>query len=110
VRDATLSRPRLLDPVSDTLRVRLSSWYTQETCTLCIRRFVIFHGKWHPRRLTARYLADFLSFLFTNKHAAAAAQNQALVAILFLYRRVVETGSTGWMRWYAGCGGAMFLA
>lgn len=55
-----------------------------------IKRFILFHGKRHPRELGAREVEAFLSDLAVNGHVAAATQNQALSALLFLYREVLE--------------------
>ena len=54
------------------------------------RRFVQFHGRRSPRELGAADVTGFLSTLATRDGVAAATQNQALAAILFLYRRVLE--------------------
>ncbi|MGB9670465.1 MAG: phage integrase N-terminal SAM-like domain-containing protein [Halothiobacillaceae bacterium] len=55
-----------------------------------IRRFILFHGKRHPRELGAREVEAFLSDLAVNGRVAASTQNQALSALLFLYREVLE--------------------
>ena len=54
-----------------------------------IRRFILFHGKRHPRDLSATEVEAFLTHLAVEGNVAAATQNQALSALLFLYREVL---------------------
>lgn len=54
-----------------------------------IRRFVHYHGTRHPRELGASEVATFLSMLAQERHVSASTQNQALSALLFLYREVL---------------------
>src|SRR5207302_1992882 len=55
-----------------------------------IRRFIFFHGKRHPAEMSAGEISRFLSSLATERHLSASTQNQALSAILFLYRHVLN--------------------
>ena len=55
-----------------------------------IRRFILFHDKRHPREMGAREVEAFLTHLAVDGNVAAATQNQALSALLFLYREVLE--------------------
>ncbi len=55
-----------------------------------IRRFIIFHGKRHPRGMGKAEVEAFLTHLAVQRGVAASTQNQALAAILFLYREVLE--------------------
>lgn len=55
-----------------------------------IRRYILFHGKRHPREMGASEITAFLSHLAVADHVAASTQNQARSAILFLYRRVLH--------------------
>lgn len=55
-----------------------------------IRRFIVFHGKKHPETMGAHEVTAFLSWLATERHVSASTQNQALSALLFLYRRVLQ--------------------
>jgi integron integrase len=54
-----------------------------------VRRYVVFHGKRHPRELGADHLTAFLSSLANDRDVAPATQNQALAALLFLYKEVL---------------------
>ena len=51
-----------------------------------IRRYIVFHGKRHPAQMGAPEVTNFLSSLAVDGHVAASTQNQALSALLFLYR------------------------
>ena len=82
--------PRLLDQVRDLTRVRHYSIRTEQAYLQWIRRFVLFHGKRHPRDLGGPEVTAFLSDLAVRKNVAASTQNQALNAILFLYREVLH--------------------
>jgi len=80
---------RLLERVGDVCRLRHLSPRTEEAYRHWIRRFILFHGKRHPSELSPDHVAAFLSALATGANVAAATQNQALQAILFLYRDVL---------------------
>ena len=82
--------PRLLDQVREALRTRHYSPRTEEAYVHWIRRFVLFHDKRHPRDMGAAEVSRFLSWLAVEGKVAAATQNQALAAVLFLYRHVLE--------------------
>ncbi|HVS31786.1 MAG TPA: integron integrase [Thermoanaerobaculia bacterium] len=82
--------PKLLDRVRAAVRARHYSPRTEETYVLWIRRFILFHGKRHPSAMGAVEVNAFLSSLATEKHVAAATQNQALSALIFLYRVVLD--------------------
>jgi integron integrase len=83
-------RPRLLDQVRDAIRRRHYSYRTEETYIHWIKRFIYFHGKRHPREMAAVEVTAFLNHLAKEREVAAATQNQALAALLFLYKEVLE--------------------
>jgi integron integrase len=83
------SEPRLLDQVRRRIRVRHYSIRTERTYVHWIKRFVVFHGTRHPREMGGEEVTAFLSALATERNVAAATQNQALSAILFLYKEVL---------------------
>ena len=85
----TPSPPRLLDQVRERLRTKHYSILTENQYVFWIRRFILFHGKRHPREMGAPEVEAFLSDLAVNGQVAAAMQNQALSALLFLYREVL---------------------
>ncbi len=82
--------PKLLDQVRARIRVKHYSIRTENQYVLWIKRFILFHGKRHPRELGAAAVEAFLSDLAVNGRVAAATQSQALSALLFLYREVLE--------------------
>ncbi|MBZ0248137.1 MAG: integron integrase [Burkholderiales bacterium] len=81
--------PRLLEEVRRVIRARHYSRRTEEAYVQWIRRFVLFHGRRHPREMGAAEVTAFLSSLANEGHVAASTQNQALAAVLFLYRAVL---------------------
>ncbi len=82
--------PKLLDQVRARIRVKHYSIRTEDQYVHWIRRFIFFHDKRHPRDLGAAAVEAFLSDLAVNGRVAASTQNQALSALLFLYREVLE--------------------
>jgi hypothetical protein len=79
-------RPRkLLDQVRDAIRVKHYSYSTEKTYVYWIRRFILFHNKRHPQEMGTEEVAQFLTHLAVNDQIAAATQNQAMNAIIFLY-------------------------
>ncbi|MGQ0652727.1 MAG: integron integrase [Betaproteobacteria bacterium] len=84
-----MAQPRLLDQVRERLRVKHYSLRTEEAYLHWIRRFIFFHGKRHPRELGGPQVEAFLSHLASVGQVAASTQNQALSAVLFLYREVL---------------------
>jgi integron integrase len=83
------SKPRLLDQVRQTVRARHYSRRTEKAYVFWIKRYVVFHGKRHPLELGAPEVTAFLTALAVREGVAASTQNQALSALLFLYRDVL---------------------
>ena len=81
--------PRLLDRLRDAIRARNYSPRTAEAYVFWVRRFVVFHGKRHPDTMGLAEVKSFLSYLAITRRVAASTQNQALGALLFLYRHVL---------------------
>jgi integron integrase len=82
--------PRLLDRVRDAVRARHYSRRTEKAYVAWIRRYILFHGKRHPSEMGAPELTRYLSVLAVEGNVAASTQNQALSALLFLYREVLK--------------------
>ncbi|MCI0694371.1 phage integrase N-terminal SAM-like domain-containing protein [candidate division KSB1 bacterium] len=82
--------PKLLDQVSEVLRTKHYSIRTEKAYIDWIYRFIMFHGKRHPREMGAPEISQFLTHLAVEKHVAPSTQNQALSAILFLYKEVLK--------------------
>lgn len=83
--------PRLLDVVRERLRVKHYSIRTEKTYVTWIKRYIHFHGKRHPKEMGKAQIEAFLTALAVKRNVSAATQNQALSALLFLYREVLET-------------------
>ena len=85
------TRPRkLLDQFRDHIRLKHYSYRTEQTYVYWIRRYILFHNKRHPSEMGATELEAFLTHLATVNNVAASTQNQALNAIVFLYRHVLK--------------------
>jgi integron integrase len=82
--------PRLIQRVREAIRVRHYSLRTERAYVYWIRRFVLFNGRRHPVEMGGAEVTAFLTHLATKENVAAATQAQALAAILFLYRCVLE--------------------
>jgi len=89
------SRPKLLEQVRDAIRMRHYSRRTEATYVHWIRRFIVFHHKKHPSTMGVPEITAFLSWLATGQRVSSSTQNQALSALLFLYRHVlrIEVGA-----------------
>ncbi len=86
----TSEKPRLLEAVRQAMRVRHYSYRTEQTYVDWVRRFIHFHGARHPKDMGAGEINTFLSHLAVAGHVSASTQNQALAALLFLYRDVLK--------------------
>ncbi|OFW02845.1 MAG: hypothetical protein A3I61_12030 [Acidobacteria bacterium RIFCSPLOWO2_02_FULL_68_18] len=82
-------QPKLLDRVRDAVRTRHYSRRTEEAYVHWIRRYIFFHGKTHPSQMGVAEISRFLTFLAVGQHVSASTQNQALSALLFLYKHVL---------------------
>ena len=83
-------RPRLLDAVRARVRRLGLARRTEEVYVGWIRRFILANGRRHPREMGGREVEAFLTSLAISDNVAASTQNQALAALLFLYREVLE--------------------
>jgi len=83
-------KPRPLDQVREAVRARHYSRRTEKAYIHWIKRYIFFHGKRHPAELGASEVTAFLTSLAVHDKVAASTQNQALSALLFLYREVLS--------------------
>ena len=83
-------KPKLLDQVRLAIRTRHYSYMTEKAYVGWIKRFIFFHNKRHPAEMGEAKIAQFLSSLATESHVSASTQNQALNALLFLYREILK--------------------
>ncbi len=84
------SQPKLLDLVRERIRVKHYSLRTEEAYLGWIKRFILFSGKRHPKDMGAAEVEAFLTHLAVVGKVSASTQTQALSALLFLYREVLE--------------------
>jgi len=81
---------KLLDQYSEFLRNRHYSLRTEKTYIAWVRQYILFHNKRHPREMGVAEINDFITYLVNQKSVSASTQNQAISAILFLYRNVLQ--------------------
>jgi len=86
---------KLLHRVRDVLRDQHYSIHTEKTYVRWITRYILFHDKRHPKRMGVPEIEAFLTHLAVERRVAASTQNQALSALLFLYREVLEVELEG---------------
>ncbi len=84
------SKSPFLEQVRELIRVKHLSYRTEETYLGWIRRFILFHEKRHPQEMGAEEIRAFLTHLAVEGNVAAATQNQAFAALLFLYREYLQ--------------------
>ena len=81
---------KLLDRVRQSIRLKGYSIRTEQSYVSWIKRFILFHGKRHPRDMKKPEIEAFLSHLVMKRNVASSTQNQAFNAILFLYNHVLD--------------------
>lgn len=82
-------KKRLTDVVRERIRVKHYSLRTEQAYVDWVKRFVHFHGKRHPREMGKAEIEAFLTYLAVGRGVSASTQNQALAALLFLYKEVL---------------------
>jgi integron integrase len=87
---ATDNKPKLLDQVRGVIRRKHYSIRTEQAYCDWIKRFILFHGKRHPKEMAEPEVTAFLTYLAVQTNVAASTQNQALSALLFLYKEVLK--------------------
>jgi integron integrase len=90
-------KPKLLDQVRDAIRLKHYSIRTEQTYVDWIKWFILFHGKRHPQEMAENEVSQFLTHLARDGRVAASTQNQALSALLFLYKEVLKQ-EIGWLQ------------
>jgi site-specific recombinase XerD len=94
---ANSGKPKLLDQLREALRSRHYSRRTEQTYAHWVKRFIYFHNVRHPAEMAEPEINAFLTHLAVKEKVSASTQNQALSALLFLYRHVIcrEVGDLG---------------
>jgi integron integrase len=89
--DTSPPKPKkLLDQLRDTIRLRHYSYSTEKTYVHWARRYILYHNKRHPAEMGAAEIEAFLTYLAKEGYVSSSTQNQALNALLFLYRNVLQ--------------------
>jgi len=94
-------KPKLLDQVRHALRTKHYAMKTEEAYVHWIKRFILFHNKRHPKEMGEKEINQFITHLAVKEKVAASTQNQALCAIVFLYKHIlkIELGDLGDVTW-----------
>ena len=91
------NKPKLLERVRDVVRRKQYSIRTEQVYVDWIKRFILYHKKRHPSEMGEEEVAEFLTHLARDRNVAPATQNQALSALLFLYKEVLKQ-DIGWLQ------------
>ena len=89
-------KPKLLDQLRFAIRTRHLSYRTEQAYVNWVKQFIHFHKMKHPEDMDETYISLFLTNLAVNRKIAASTQNQALCAVLFLYKHVLKK-ELGWI-------------
>jgi integrase len=89
VEERPVEKPRLMVRVHEEMRARHYSARTEEAYSMWIKRYIFYHNKRHPAEMGGDEVNAFLTYLATELNVSASTQNQALGALLFLYRYVL---------------------
>ena len=87
---------KLLNSLKEDLRTKYYSKKTEEAYIKWIRDFIVFNGKRHPTELDKTNVEKFLTYLAVKRKVSASTQNQALSAILYLYKNFLQK-DIGWL-------------
>ena len=83
-------KPKLLDQIREVMRLKHYSLKTEKSYVNWGRRFILFHTKRHPQEMGAAEVQAFLNYLAVDQHVSASTQDQALNALVFLYKHVLK--------------------
>ena len=90
------NKPKLLDEVRIDMRTKHYSQKTVECYLSWIKQYIIFNNKTHPEKMGEAEIRKFLNYLAITRHVSASTQNQALQAILYLYKNIIKK-EIGWL-------------
>lgn len=105
----TENKLRLLDQARDKLRLKHYSYRTEQSYIAWMKRFIFFHNKLHPAAMGEKEIEAFLTHLAVKRNVSASTQNQALCALLFLYKEVLGR-ATHMAGFHAACQASGALA
>lgn len=83
-------KPKLLDQLREIIRLKHYSIRTEQSYVDWAKRYILFHGKKHPKDMGAKEISAFLTHLAVDKNVSASTQNQALNALIFLYKELLK--------------------
>lgn len=83
-------KPKLLDQVRQVIRIKHYSMRTEESYISWIKRFIFYHDKRHPMEMKEKEIGQYITYLAKERKVSASTQNQALCAIVFLYKNVLK--------------------
>jgi integron integrase len=81
---------KLIDQIRDTIRLKQYSYNTEKTYVHWVKRYILFHNKRHPADMVTADIEAFLTHLVKDENVSASTQKQALNALLFLYRNILQ--------------------
>ena len=81
---------KLLDQVRHVIRKKHYSIRTEQADTNWIKKFILFNGKRHPKDMGEKEISQYISYLAVKRNVAASTQNQALNAVVFLYKQILN--------------------
>jgi integron integrase len=85
-----MKQSSLLTEVRNEIRRRQFSYSTEKSYVSWIYRYIVYHGKNHPKEMGSREIGIFLTYLAVDRKVSASTQNQALNALVFLYKHVLD--------------------
>ncbi len=85
-----MDKNSLFEQIKEQCRVRHYSIRTEQAYLQWIKQFILYHGKQHPVNMNEQHIQNFLNYLAIERHVAASTQNQALNAIIFCYKHVLN--------------------
>ena len=88
--DDLIKEPRLLEKLSGKIRLRGYSRSTEKNYSHWVKRYILYHNKRHPKEMGIKEIEAFLTHLASQEQSSASTQNQALAALQFLYKHVLE--------------------
>jgi len=89
--DKSSQKPlKLLDQLRESIRIKHYSYRTEQAYVQWVKRFILFHNKQHPGEMGEKEITQFLSHLAVDRNVSASTQNQALCAIVYLYKHVLH--------------------
>jgi len=99
--ETDIQKPKLLDQLRSTIRLKHYSYRTEQSYVYWVKKYIVFHNMQHPNNIGEPEIRQFLNHLAVNRNVSASTQNQALCAIIFLYKNILQKdiGDFGQITW-----------